>query len=260
MGDMAVLLGLALALSLASGAATGDAVPAPAPIVKGFADHLRDAIALNRERRGYYASRSASASLDLSNRLIAQERMALLAAGAFDDRARPFERQGIPVVSGAFMPMSHAPDPATPCEGAKAADPATVARARELLATLSSEIHAALKADDFRSAAGACARAAARIEDLERSSASHFAMCLHIIHSLGYGAVWAIECAGRSGGATMRLSRDLIAIQTLALAGAVDTDIQAQEVQRAGVGILINDLPQIPFVERWQALDAEQHP
>ncbi|MBM3266572.1 MAG: hypothetical protein FJZ01_02900 [Candidatus Sericytochromatia bacterium] len=79
-------------------------------------------------------------------------------------------------------------------------------------------------------------------------------MCRHIVESLGLGAVTAISCAARSDGATVGLSRDLIAIQLLALGGAVDTDTQAQALHARGIGILVNDLPSIPFLERWAAV------
>ncbi len=262
MSVLGLLLGLALSAGPSGAAATGSAsspaavAPSPLTGASGFAGHLRDAIALNRERRSYYENLSGGASVAVSNRLIAQERMALLAAGTFDDRARPFEAQGVPVVSGSFVSMSLAPPAATPCIGAAVADAAILASARGLLAEISTDIHAALKQDDFRRVAEVCERALVRLEELEIRSGSHFAMCRHIVESLGFGAVVAIDCAARTGGATAGLSRDLVAIQTLALGGAVETDSQAQAIQARGIGILVNDLPPIPFLTRWHALQA----
>ncbi|MBM3266571.1 MAG: hypothetical protein FJZ01_02895 [Candidatus Sericytochromatia bacterium] len=118
--------------------------------IAGFAAHLREAIALNRERREYYAKRSGGASVTLSNRLIAQEKMALLAAGAFDSRAKSFEARGIAVVSGAFVSMRLVPDAAQAPARTRAADAPTLAAARTLLADLSAEIRGALGKADFR--------------------------------------------------------------------------------------------------------------
>jgi hypothetical protein len=231
-------------------------VATASPEIHGFAAHLREAIAVNRERREYYESRTRGASKEVSNRLIAQEKLALLAARAFDQRAKPFEDRGIPVVSGAFVSMRLAPDASKSCEGARIADEGTLAEARAVVARLASDVQAAMKLDDFSRAVDASRAALESIEALEKRASAHFAMCRHVIDSLGYCALVAIDSAKRSGGTTTALSRDLVAIQTLALKSAVDTDRLAQAYQAQGVGILVNDLPPIPFLAKLHALKA----
>nr|MBA2571563.1 hypothetical protein [Gemmatimonadota bacterium] len=70
-----------------------------------FETHLREAIALNRERLPLYAQLTDGASLPISRRLIRAELLALPLARYFDRRAQPYERAGIPLLSEAFVSM-----------------------------------------------------------------------------------------------------------------------------------------------------------
>jgi hypothetical protein len=71
--------------------------------------HLREAIALNRERMPLYAAETGGRSLPVSRRLIGSERLALLAAWTIDRRARPWLERGVRIVCDEFVPMDHAP-------------------------------------------------------------------------------------------------------------------------------------------------------
>ncbi len=217
---------------------------------QGFWTHLADAIRINSARKPLYMARTGGRSRSLSAELIATERLCLPIAAYFDWRGRSFEHRGIPVVSGAFVPMQLAPAETRPhYSGRAGAD--TIAAAQALLASTGRRVGAALRGPDFRAAAQICVDTLVSLEALERESGSHFAMCKHLVESLGLGALCAIECDVRSGGRTVRLSRDLVAIQILALGKAADADRRAQEFQAMGVGILVNDMPAIPFLKRW---------
>ena len=73
-----------------------------------FERHLRDAIALNRERAPVYAALSNGASRRISRVLIAAEWMLLPMARWFDRRAAPYERASVPLLESLFLPMSTA--------------------------------------------------------------------------------------------------------------------------------------------------------
>ena len=181
------------------------------------------------------------------------ERVSLVVGLYYDWRGRKFEAQGIPVVSGAFMPMT-VPAPGTPLSFGGKADPADLARARALMDKLCPEVKAALKTNDFNRVAAACAQVLGQLDDLEAESKSHFIMAKHIVESLGFGALNGIACAKLSGGATVGLSRDLVRVQLMAIGSAVEIDRLAQECHALGAGILVNDLPHIPFLEEWSQL------
>lgn len=74
-----------------------------------FERHLREAIALNRERAPLYAALSHGESRRLSRLLIAAEWLLLPVARWFDREAAPYRRAGVPLLDAIFVPMSHAP-------------------------------------------------------------------------------------------------------------------------------------------------------
>src|SRR5205085_2238604 len=76
-----------------------------ASMLDAFTTHLRDAIALNRDRAATYARDSDGRSAALSRRLIRAERAILPLAGWLDRRGD---------LGAAFVAIADLPDPATP--------------------------------------------------------------------------------------------------------------------------------------------------
>src|SRR5215207_3680309 len=74
-----------------------------------FEHHLREAIALNRERAPRYAALSDGASRPISRGLIAAEYLLLPVARWFDRRAASYHRAGIPLLEDLFVPMALTP-------------------------------------------------------------------------------------------------------------------------------------------------------
>lgn len=77
-----------------------------------FGEHLREAMALNKERLGAYAKASGGASREVSKKLIRMERQMLVLSELFtpfDRWARPYEAQGIGVTCDSYVPMSGTP-------------------------------------------------------------------------------------------------------------------------------------------------------
>lgn len=218
---------------------------------QGFRTHLTDAIRLNTARQPFYMERTQGASRSLSEELVATERLALPIAAYFDWRGRRLEGDGVPVVSGAFVPMD-VPEADAPTQYGGKAGPGTIRAAAQLLADVGKQVRAALWLADFDAMGHACEEALVRLDEMERISGSHFAMCKHLVESLGLGALNGIACAEATGGRSTALSRDLVGIQLLALGKAPDADRRAQEFHAMGAGILVNDMPAIPFLDRWR--------
>lgn len=219
---------------------------------QGFRTHLVDAIRLNTARMPLYMERTAGRSRGLSEELISTERLCLPLAAYFDWRGKYFERAGLPVVSGSFVPMDTAAADA-PTVYSGQADATAVSYADTLLRDLGRQTRAALRNADFAAVAQACEEALLALDRVERDSLGHFAMSKHLVESLGLGALNGLECAHRSSGRTTALAHDLVWIQVLALGKAADADRRAQELHAMGAGILVNDMPAIPFLERWHA-------
>lgn len=225
----------------------------PAIQEKGpFITHLSDALRINRERGEYYSSRTAGASRLVSLELTAMEKVTLPLAWIIDRRAAKFNRAGIPVIKGDFVPMSGIAKPETPPLFRNGATSQAVAELRAALGSFGGSVKNALKADDFTAICVAADAALSKIGELENSGRCHFAMSKHIVESIGFAALHAPEYARLSGGKTAGLSKFFIRVQAMALMFCHKIDLSAQKVHALGVGILVNDLPLIPFAAEWK--------
>lgn len=218
-----------------------------------FTVHLLDAIRINQQRREIYAAVTQGRSRRLSSALIWFERLCLPVSVWIDHRAKPFNAQGISIVSDDFIDMAEIAPADTPPRFTGQASADDLRQVRRNLSDLSGRLTDAMRSADFEAAAGACEWALDGIEDLEEASATHHAMSRHIVESIGLAAVNALRYHRQSQGGTLKLSRDLVRLQALSLLSTTFYDRMAQRHQARGVGILVNDVPSIPFRAAWQA-------
>lgn len=104
--------------------------------------------------------------------------------------------------------------------------------------------------------AGACEV----VEACEETEAAHLAMSRHIIESIGLFSVNAPHYRDASAGETVPLSKRYLRLQMLGLAGCIGLDVMAQRIHEVGVGIVVNDVPSIPFEVRWRARQNDPSP
>ncbi len=225
----------------------------PKPHEEGFSDHLEAAIRLNRRRRDIYDRLSGGSSRSFSNTLIALERLTLLPAKLFDAWAKNFQEKGIPVLKDDFVPITEVKSPFAPPRWRGVADDAAAERIQGWLDTYRRALAKGLDANDFAGLAQTTHTLLSRLENVETESKTHWAMTKHMIESLGMGAMNAARYSAQSGGETQRFSRAFIRLQGLGLMGSVALDRKAQNLHARGIGILVNDIPDIPFARRWQA-------
>jgi hypothetical protein len=217
----------------------------------GFAEHLREAIALNTARQPLYSAATEGRSVALSALLISGEESLLPLAMDFDRRARAFHLRGIPIVADDFVSMFGVPahDAPIPRRGALTDE------ARGALAAALEPMRTVDPAD-FREVCDVAYQALLDLEAIEHTYDVHFAMTKHLLESPAIAALHAIEYAALSGGQTIELSRDLIASQ-LELPMEQDlgliVDSLANQYHRVGIGIIVNDVPHIPFVEEYES-------
>ena len=100
---------------------------------------------------------------------------------------------------------------------------------------------------DFAQAARETARMLTEVAERETRCEAHFAMVRHMLESIGLAAVNAIRFAELSAGETRLLSRSLLLFEAKGMRTAMTLDRRAQPVHALGVGIIVNDLPVIPF-------------
>ena len=205
-----------------------------------FEAHLRDAIALNRERAPRYAALSRGASRSISRALIAAEWLLLPLARWFDRRAAPYERAGIPLMQDCFVPMSGAPPLADSRPW-----PAVVRPAPATPALIRRRIRSAFRIGSFPAAADAIE---AELRVLEAAPGN--AMLRHLLESarriaaVAPGHVKSATLQGMPSPAPL-LTR-LLLLHLIGLNAATLLDRRAHLLQRQGIPILAQDLPPIP--------------
>lgn len=215
----------------------------------GFEAHLLDAIAINEERKALYSNLSNGRSEILSSLLITSENSLLPMAREIDAEAEPFQEDGIPIVSADFISMSEiAPHDTPPIHRAEWTAQIK-AEATAIVAPL-----AELDPADFETVCAAAAEALLALEQLEQRRDVHLAMTKHLLESAAYAALHAIDYAEQSRDATVALSKRLVAEQLLApsrdaLGPAVDE--MASPLHQLGIGIIVNDVPAIPFLAEY---------
>jgi len=224
---------------------------------EGFAEHLNEAIALNRSRRDVYDRLSGGGTRSLSNRLILLEQLTLPVAHALDLWGKRFQKAGIPVLKADFVSMQDVRSPFAPPRWRGVATDAQAKDLQEQLDAYRDTIGKALSQNDFAGIAEASYQLLETLDTTEKTTRMHWAMTKHLVESLGLAAMNALDYAARSNGETQTLSRTFIRFQGLGLLGSVDIDRKAQAFHQRGIGIVVNDVPPIPFAERWKALRNE---
>lgn len=217
-----------------------------------FRKHLIDAIIVNSKRKGLYARMSANRSLWVSWPLILLEKAAIMIAWWIDRKAARFQKLGIPIIANDFVPMEPLPSYNTPPFYCKRADKQILRQIAKDLKNYRKSINAYVDNEEFIAAAKISYELLQHIRQMEKEHHCHFAMTRHLIESIGFAVLHAPQYAKASGNTTIPLSKMLARIQIFALFGGLWLDKQAGAVHQMGIGILVNDLPLIPFEEEFQ--------
>lgn len=207
-----------------------------------FEGHLREAIALNRDRAPMYAALSSDASRPISRALIAAERLILPIARWFDRRAAPYEQAGVPLLESLFAPMSAAPPflPVRPAglreSGQPSPEPAVIRR----------RVAAAYRAGSFPGAEDALASELAALASAPGVDClvRHLLESAYRLSQLAPVHVAAAQERGLRSPAPL-LAR-LLRLHLWALGPAGVLDRRAGPLQARGIAILAQDLPPIP--------------
>lgn len=209
-----------------------------------FRAHLREAIAVNEERRELYAQLSNGASRAISDRLILSERGMQALALPLDTGALLFQRKGIGIMCDEFVSM----ELASPFRGqlpAPAAAPALLDRWSPW------DESWALRQAYLRGGFEAVSR---RLEDQLAKLAPHpsyLCMTRHVLESTLRAANLAPKhiAASRAAGqlfSPRALSVAFIEAHLDALFFAKDLDQRAAPLQARGIAIICDDVPPIP--------------
>ena len=213
----------------------------------GFHQHIQDAIRINRQRRPTYDEMAGRPARRASDLLIRTEYLCLPFALFFDRRARRFNEAGIPIIQDDFVSMEGIRDPHDPPTWTNRAGrgefEALSAELREYQRCLKDSV----RTFDFAQAVRETGQMLTEVAERETRCEAHFAMVRHMLEPIGLAAVNAIRFAELSAGETRSLSRSLLLFEAKGMRTAATLDRRAQEVHALGVGIIVNELPAIPF-------------
>ncbi len=200
-----------------------------------------------------YAQMTGNRSLWVSQSLVLLEKASLCFAWWIDRRAAKFQRMGTPIIANDFVPMHPLPSYDTPPLYCKQASEELLQEVGRDLKRYRKLIYTYIKESHFMAAAHISHTLLQQIRQMEKAHQCHFAMTCHLIESIGFAALHAPQYAEASHGGTISLSQAFIRIQMLGLLGGLWLDKQAQPIHQMGVGILVNDVPLIPFELEFQA-------
>ncbi|HEX8850632.1 MAG TPA: hypothetical protein VF761_13975 [Gemmatimonadaceae bacterium] len=208
-----------------------------------FELHLREAIALNRERAPLYVAASDGASRRISITLVALEWLLLPVARRFDRADARYRDAGVSVLEDLFVRMADAPPFV---EQERLPESASGIAPLEIRA-LRRHVAGALAADDF---AGVAAALAAALGTLAATPGLH-CMVRHLLESAHRIATLAPERVRRAEEHALPtpapLLGRLLRLHLSGLAAARMLDRWARPLQLAGIPILARDLPPIPI-------------
>lgn len=220
-----------------------------------FYGHLKEAIQINRQRKAIYAQLSNQQSLAISNFLITSEVFSLPIARYFDWQGSKFNKAGIAIIADDFVAMNNIEAVHQPPQYQQLATQYHLRMLKYSVRSFKKRLKYWSAKVDFQKICQEAAYLLEKIDSIELAAQAHFAMLRHLVESIGYASVNAITYAKLSANKTQKLSIRLIKTQAIALNSAIRLDIRAQKIHQLGVGIIVNDVPPIPFLARWQQIE-----
>jgi len=212
-----------------------------------FTGHVKKAIALNSVRKEYYAMVSGGATSNVSRLYTSLEYCLLPLTGFFDRWALKFRKAGIPVLRDDFVSMTNiAPVESKPLRSGML-DRGGRKQLRKLLRVWQCQSGVAAARKDFIKVQLLAMSALHDLRQLELRYQCHLALSIHFVESIGLAARNADRLSQQFAGRTDNFYRAFVALQISGVRLFSKVDIEAQPFHRAGIGIIVNDLPAIPF-------------
>lgn len=214
---------------------------------KHFSGHVKEAIKVNRERAKFYADLSNGKTKGLSKLYTSMEYALLPVSAIFDRWGRRLSQQGIPVLANDFVPMSAIKPAATKPINTRALDRDGRKAFRKLLDAFQSRVFAVASRKDFLQVQMAAIEALTGLRQLEARYACNLALSVHFVESIGLAGRNADNLSRSFAGRPDNFYRAFIVAQNAGVKMFSLIDLKAQPFHGQGVGIIVNDLPAIPF-------------
>lgn len=214
-----------------------------------FAGHVIEAIEVNQARAKFYAQASKGQSESLSKLYTNLEKTILPLAKIFDRWAARLWQKGLPVMKNDFVSMAGLPTPdACPVRMGRMNDQG-IKDYRSLLKTFRRNSYKAAWHYDFVALQIHAISALHQLKALQEIHHCNLTLSIHLIESIGLAARNAdqIKQQFKNSKAASSFYRAFIISQILGTRMFANIDLKAQFFHQAGIGIITNDLPRIPF-------------
>lgn len=225
-------------------------------------EHMSDAMMLNWHRAAYYRHKTKGASRKLTYALVTAERLLRPVACLFDVASRPRRQRGSLILTNNhdWYSMADINSREAPPKYGKRASWSELLAVRRELKVLSACCCGGLGSAQFRELADECARALRAVEALEERQQVHWAMVKHILESLGIISLHAIGYVEQDP-SSKSLCRSVcfLCLYMLRTGSLLLLDCWAQQCHAMGAGILVNDVPEIPFLKAYDAYDGHSN-
>lgn len=213
-----------------------------------FYRHVSEAIQSNKSRRSFYYRQAGLTAWWTSSILIFSEKLTIPIARRFDRMALPFNERGIPVVEDDFVEMSLVLPKETAPRHQGVPNRISRSEVKSLGKSARKASLAALKRGNYAIIQQEIASAIRELEIIEKRYDLHFAMTKHLLESAGIAALHAPVYIRASSGEASNLCRKFVSLQIKAIDRGIFLDRMAQASHRKGAGIIVNDVPDIPFL------------
>ncbi len=214
---------------------------------KGFYNHLYEATVKNRQRKTEYALMTNGKSKRVSNLLIFSETIGMPIAKIFDFLALKYNRRGIGIVQNDFVSMHKTNEIAEPPKYKNSATKQIFRQLRNEVKSYKRSLKPYLKSANFKKIAEKSSKMLFVIKKMEQTEKVHFIMIKHLVESTGFIALNSIKYSVQSDNKTDVLTKNLIRLHLFSMSYALLIDKEAQKIHKTGVGIVVNDVPDIPF-------------
>ncbi len=214
---------------------------------KYFTEHVTEAISVNKSRAKYYSKLTNGKSAFLSRLYMSMEYALIPLSLIMDKWAKKFQQQGLPVLVNDFVSMNNINEASAPLARTSSLDNNGRKALREFLKDFYRGTRKSSRNKDFAMVEKYAILALHQLRNLETIYNCNLSLSVHLVESIGLAARNAQDLGTISDGKTDNFYKAYIMLQNAGIRGFSIIDLKAQEFHRQGVGIIVNDLPAIPF-------------
>ncbi|MBN2892069.1 MAG: hypothetical protein JXL97_09395 [Bacteroidales bacterium] len=218
-----------------------------------FTHHTISAIKINNQRKKHYSSLTNGKSRFISNTLKFCSVLMIPFTLIIDLYSKKFNKFELKILENDFIQLSEINIENKPIERQNIISEADYIKVNKLRKEYLKTIKQQLKQKKLIELCENSAKFIRQIEMIEKEGNCNIPMTKHIAESIGFNALHGIEYSNRSFKKTLNFTIFIEKFQLLGLYNSLRLiDKRCQLFFQSGVGIVLNDIPSIPFLKEWE--------